>query len=51
MNYVDGPRTQTDPLLAPQPRAPPVPGSPASRPRPAPLVPLLELTPAILYDV
>jgi hypothetical protein len=49
-NWADGLRTSVEPLLALRPQAPPVPGSPVGRPRPAPLVPLVALPPMILYD-
>jgi hypothetical protein len=49
-NWVGGPRTQVDPLLARIPRAPPVPGFLMDQTRSAPLALLLALPPAILYD-
>jgi hypothetical protein len=49
-NEVDGPRTRAGPLLAPLPLAPPMSGFPVGQPRSAPLVLLLALPPAILYD-
>jgi hypothetical protein len=49
-NWVGGPHTQVDPLLAPLPLAPPVPEILVDRTRSAPLTLLLVLPPAILYD-
>jgi hypothetical protein len=49
-NWVDGPHTQVDPLLARLPRTPPVPEFLMDRTRSAPLALLLALPPAIMYD-
>jgi hypothetical protein len=49
-NYVYGPHTRAGPLLAPLPLAHLVPRFPVCRSWPAPLVLLLALPPAILYD-
>jgi hypothetical protein len=48
-NWVGGPHTQVDPLLARLPLAPPVPGFLVDRTRSS-LTLLLALPPAILYD-
>jgi hypothetical protein len=49
-NWVGGPHTQVDPLLARLPRAPPVPKFLVDQTRSVPLALLLALPPAILYD-
>jgi hypothetical protein len=49
-NWVGGPHTLVDPLLAPLPLAPPVPEFLVDWIRSAPLVLLLAFPPAILYD-
>jgi hypothetical protein len=49
-NWVGGPHTQVDPLLAHLPRTPPVLESPMDRTRSAPPELLLATPPAILYD-
>jgi hypothetical protein len=50
-NWVGGPHTQVDPLLARLSLAPHVPGFIVDRTRSAPPALLLALPPAILYDV
>jgi hypothetical protein len=50
-NWVGGPHTQIDPLLARLPLAPPVTGFLVDWTRSAPLALLLALPPAIMYDV
>jgi hypothetical protein len=49
-NWVGGPHTQVDPLLAHLPRAPPVPEFLMDRTWSVPLALLLVLPPAIMYD-
>jgi hypothetical protein len=49
-NWVGGPHTQVDPLLAHLPLAPPMPGFLMGRTRSVPLALLLALPPVILYD-